>query len=120
MTARIFVMVFTENRKLEQMTLSLLRCSGCCPMLPAADEGALDAIRRVRPDAVMVDCEHPAAVSDRFFDLAGELGIGVLVYGRDTREADADLIARQQNVCKVVLPAEGNLLPHAVIGALRV
>ena len=118
MTARIFVMVFTENRRLEQMTLSLLHSAGCCPMLPAVDESPTEALRRVRPDAVLVDCEHSAAVSDRFFELADAYGIGVLIYGRETREADADLIARQQNVCKLVLPAEGNLLQHAVLGAM--
>lgn len=87
-------------------------------MLPAVDESATEALRRVRPDAVLVDCEHPAAVSDRFFELADAYGIGILVYGREPREADADLIARQQNVCKVVLPADGNLLAHAVLGAM--
>lgn len=118
MTARIFVMVFTENRRLEQMTLSLLQSAGCCPMLPAADESPTEALRRVRPDAVLLDCEHPAAVSDRFYELADQYGIGILVYGRETREADADLIAHQQNVCRLVLPADGNLLAHAVLGAM--
>lgn len=118
MTARLFVMVFTENRRLEQMTLSLLHAAGCCPMLPAVDESPTAALRRVRPDAALVDCEHPAAVSDRFFELADACGIGILVYGREPREADADLIARQQNVCKVVLPADGSLLASAVLGAM--
>jgi hypothetical protein len=118
MTARIFVMVFTENDRLEQMTMALLQSAGCCPMLPAADEAPTEALRRVRPDAVLLDCEHPAAVSERFFELAGEYGIGILVYGRETREADADLVARQQNVCRLTLPADGNLLAHAVLGAM--
>jgi len=117
MTARIFVMVFTEHRPLEQMTLTLLHAAGCCPMLPAADESPIEALRRVRPDAALVDCEHPAAVSDRFFELADSYGIGILVYGREPREADAELIARQQNVCKLVLPADTADLAYAVRAA---
>lgn len=118
MTARLFVMVLTENRRLEQMTLSLLHGAGCCPMLPAVDESATEALRRVRPDAVLIDCEHPAAVSDRFFELADVFGVGILVYGREPREADADLIARQQNVCRITLPADGNVLADSILGAM--
>ena len=118
MTGRIFVMVVTENAHLQQSTFSLLQAAGCLPILPTADETALDALRRTRPDAVLVDCEHPAAVSDRFFDLAGQYGVGVLVYGRETRETDVDLIARQQNVCKLPMPADGTAFAHAVRGAM--
>lgn len=96
----------------------MLRSAGCSPVLPAADEGVLAAVRRLRPGAVLMDCEHPAAVSDHFFELADERGLGVLVYGRETREADVDLIARQQNVCKLSLSTDGGGLVNAVLGAM--
>lgn len=118
MTARILAMVITENPQLERMTFSLLQDAQCAPLVPAADESALAAMRRLKPHAVLVDCEHPAAVSDRFFELADAQGIGILVYGRETREADVELIAQQQNVCKLLLPVDGSGLAEAVQGAM--
>lgn len=118
MTDRTVVMVITENAALERMLYGLLHAAGCAPVLPGTDERAIAAVRRVSPAAVLLDCEHPAAVSDRFFDFAGEAGVGVLVYGRDLREADVELIARQQSVCSLPLPASGERLADAVAGAV--
>lgn len=118
MTARILAMVITDNPRLEQVTFSLLHAAKCAPVVPAADESAPAAMRRLRPNAVLIDCEHPAAVSDRVFELADAQGIGVLIYGRETREADVDLIARQQNVCKLLLPVDGDQVADAVLGAM--
>lgn len=118
MTARTLTMVITGNPRLEQVTFSLLHAAQCAPVAPAADESALAAMRRVRPDAVLIDCEHPAAVSDRVFELAAAQGIGVLIYGRETREVDVELIARQQNVCKLLLPVDGSQVADAVLGAM--
>jgi hypothetical protein len=118
MTDRTLVMVITQNAALERMLFGLLHAAGCDPVLPGPDERAIGAVTRVRPAAVLLDCEHPAAVSDRFFDFADEHGIGVLVYGRDVLEADVELIARQQNVCSLALPASSERLADAVAGAV--
>lgn len=118
MTDKTIVMVITENAALERMLFGLLHVAGCEPVLPGSDERAIAAVRRVRPAAVLLDCEHPAAVSDRFFDLADEHGVGVLVYGRDPLEADVELLARQQNVCSLALPASSERLADAVAGAV--
>ena len=111
-------MVMTENAALERMLFGLLHAAGCEPVLPGVDERTIAAVERVRPAAVLLDCEHPAAVSDRFFDVADAHGIGVLVYGRDPLAADVELIARQQNVCSLPLPASSERLADAVAGAV--
>lgn len=111
-------MVITQNAALERMLYGLLHAAGCDPVLPGEDERASAAVSRVRPAAVLLDCEHPAAVSDRFFDIADEHGVGVLVYGRDLLEVDVELIARQQNVCSLPLPASRERLAEAVAGAM--
>lgn len=118
MTDRTVVLVMTENAALERMLFGLLDAAGCEPALPGIDERATGALMRVRPAAVLLDCEHPAAVSDRFYDFADEHGIGVLVYGRDLMEVDVELIARQQNVCSLPLPASSQRLADAVAGAV--
>lgn len=118
MTDRTLVMVVTESPAVERMLYALLHAAGCDPVLPGGDERPIAAVRRLQPAAVLLDCEHPVAVSDRFFDFVGEHGIGVLVYGRDPLEADVDILARQQNVCKLALPATSQRLAHAVAGAV--
>ncbi|MBA3889711.1 MAG: hypothetical protein H0X64_04205 [Gemmatimonadaceae bacterium] len=118
MTERTLVMVISESPAVERMLYGLLHAAGCDPVLPGSDERALAAVRRVRPAAVLLDCEHPAAVSDLFFDFAGEHGIGVLVYGRDPLEADVEIMARQQNVGKLTLPSSRQRLADAVAGAM--
>lgn len=119
MTEPIVVMVVTESDALERMTVAMLDAAGCVPVLPSVDENVIQALGRTCPDAVLIDCEHPAAVSDRFFEVADEHRIGVLVYGRETREADVDLLARQQDVCKLPLTADRARITDALSGARR-
>ena len=118
MQADTVVLILTESTWLERLTLGLLASAGFAVALPTDDEAPRHALQRIRPDLILLDCEHPAAVSDRFFELADERGIRVLVYGRETREADVDIVARQQNVCKLTLPVDVPRMARAVTGAL--
>lgn len=119
MAEQIVVMIVTESEALERMTVAMLDAAGCVPTLPSADENAIQALGRMCPDAVLLDCEHPAAVSDRFFEEADRHRIGVLVYGRETREADIDLLARQQDVYKLPLTADSARITDALAVARR-
>lgn len=118
MADRTVVLVLTESASLERMTVGLLETVGITAGLPAADETTLQALQRTRPQLIMLDCEHPVAVSDRFFEVADRSGIRVLVYGREPREADVEILARQQNLCKLILPVDAPRMALAVTGAM--
>lgn len=114
MDDRLQVLVLTDDARLERTTFGLLRSAGCEPARPADGETTARALERVRPIAVLVDCEHPAAVGDRLYEAAAALGAEVVVCARPAREMDAGVISRQQGVATLLLPLEREALTSAV------
>jgi hypothetical protein len=106
MAGRLFVLVVTNDPRLERQALCAVRAAGCLPMLGHADEDGSDSLRRIRPDVVLLDTAHPCATSTGFYEEAAELGVRVIALAPDARDDDARAIARRQNAICVTLPAE--------------
>jgi hypothetical protein len=111
MAGRLFVLVVTTDPRLEHLALVAVRAAGCLPMLGHADEDGPEAVRRIRPDVVLLDTTHPCAASAEFYEDAAALGVRVVALAPDGRDEDARAIARQQNAGCITLPAEYDLLP---------
>jgi hypothetical protein len=109
MAGRLFVLVVTGDPRLEHQALCAVRAAGCLPMLGHADEGGPEALRRTRPDVVLLDTMHPCATSAQFYEEAAELGSRVIALARDARNDHAPAIARQRSAACVTLPAEYDL-----------
>jgi len=113
MIARLFVLVVTDDPRLERQALCAVRAAGCLPMLGHADEAGPAALRRTRPDVVLLDTAHPCASSAHFYEEATELGARVIALAPDGRD-DARAIARHRNSGCVTLPMEYDLVPQAL------
>jgi hypothetical protein len=114
MAGRLFVLVVTTDPRLEHLALVAVRAAGCLPMLGHADEDCPEAVRRIRPDVVLLDTTHPCAASPEFFEDAAAMGVRVVALAPDGRDEDARAIARRQNAGCVTLPAEYDLLPETL------
>jgi DNA-binding response OmpR family regulator len=117
MAGRLFVLVVTEDVRLERQALCAVRAAGCLPMLAHADEECPESLRRIRPDVVLLDTMHPCASSSRFYEEAAELGARVIALAPDARDDDARAIARRRNASSVTLPTEYDLVPDTLRAA---
>lgn len=114
MTGRLFVLIVTNDLRLERQAISAVRAAGCSPMLGHIDEECPVAIRRTRPDVVLLDTMHPSASSAAFFEEAAELGVRVVALAPDTRDHQARALARRRNSGCVTLPAEYDRFPETL------
>jgi len=103
MAGRLFVLVVTTDPRLERQAICAVRSAGCLAMLGHADEDCPSALRRTRPDVVLLDTMHPCAATSEFFTEAAALGTQVIALAPDSRDEDARALARRQNARCVTL-----------------
>jgi hypothetical protein len=111
MGGRLFVLIVATDPRLERQALCAVRSAGCLPMLGHADEDCPTALRRTRPDVVLIDTLHPCAVEPEFYAEAAAIGARVIALAPDARNDDARELARRQNAGCVTLPTEYDLFP---------
>ncbi len=114
MAGRLFVLVVTDDPRLERQALCAVRAAGCLPMLGHADEECSDSLRRTRPDVVLLDTMHPCATLARFYEDAAEVGARVVALAPDARDDHARAFARARNSGCVTLPTEYDLVPETL------
>ena len=85
------------------------------PHFPESSEAARDALRRVRPAMVLVDCAHEEACTDEFVGLALMTGARVLLIDAKQHGERAASVARRLGLEVVRLPDDNELL----LGRLR-
>jgi hypothetical protein len=88
--------------------------AGHVPHFPRAGETAWAALRRLRPRAVLVDCDHEAC-SESFIGPALMTGARVQLYRSRRTQRDASDVARRLGLSVVELPVE----PEALTTFLR-
>jgi hypothetical protein len=88
--------------------------AGHAPRFPRAGETARDALRRLRPHAVLIDCDHDSC-SDEFIGPALMTGARVQLYRSRRTTRDAGDVARRLGLSVVEFPME----PDALTALLR-
>jgi hypothetical protein len=114
MGERLFVLIVATDPRLERQALCAVRAAGCHPMLGHDDEDCPAALRRTRPDVVLLDTLHPCAVDPAFFDEASAMGARVIALASDARDDDARALARRQNAYCVTLPTGYDLVSNTL------
>jgi DNA-binding response OmpR family regulator len=84
--------------------LGMAELSGHEAHRPRDDEHPADAIDRVRPAVVLLDCEHPVARADEFYRRARKAGTRVLFFNAMHTPREAELIAARRGARAVTLP----------------
>ena len=88
--------------------------AGHAPRFPRAGETARDALRRLRPHAVLIDCDHDSC-SDEFIGPALMTGARVQLYRSRRTTRDVGDVARRLGLSVVEFPME----PDALTALLR-
>ncbi|MDQ3808768.1 MAG: hypothetical protein M3336_00585 [Chloroflexota bacterium] len=112
------VLVLTTHPVIGAFLGMLVELTGCRPVFPDAGEEPGDAILRLWPALVLLDCDHDAARGDEAFQLAAAIGGVVLLFSSRRRQVEADSLAVQHEVKAFVLPIEYRAFHDLLSGTL--
>ena len=78
--------------------------AGYTPVFPDGDEQPLEAITRLRPVVVLLDCDHDVACEDEAYARAAETGSRVILFSAMRSQLETETLARQRGVTAFALP----------------
>lgn len=88
------------------------------PVFPFPGERPESAVQRLRPTSILVECYHPAARADPFFEAAAAARSRVVMFAPAAPWEDCQQIARTRTVAAFVVPGRGESLSDLVRAAL--
>ena len=97
-------MVLANEEVISALLGAMVELDGYIPVFPAADEQPLTAICRMRPDLLLLDCEHELAWDAHALPCSPTLGTRVLLFSAMRSQREIDQIAGRLGVRAFVLP----------------
>ena len=98
---------------------TLVELSGHRPILPAADESPSQAISRMKPALVLLDCEHDTACEDEVYRCAQMVGARVLLFSAARTQYETQELATRRGLSSITLPIRYQDFRREIEGALR-
>ncbi len=109
------VLVLSTDPLLAALLGALLETLGFRPVFAEPDERPRDTLMRLRPRAVLLDCDHSQACGDSFLGPAAMTGTRALIFGSEARREQLDELAARYQLRRVVIPAG----PTRMVALLR-
>jgi hypothetical protein len=109
------VLLFSGDPLASALLGAAVELAGHVPRFPQAGETPRAALRRLRPRAVLIDCDHDEACSDAFIGPALMTGARVQLFHSHRTRRDASDVARRLGLPIAELPME----PDALATLLR-
>ena len=97
----------------------LLESRGFRPVFPDSKEAPRDALRRLRPGVVLVDCEHNEACTESFFGPAMMTGARIIIFSASYSRDEVTSFAARFGFDSFVLPADLGIFASVMRAAPR-
>jgi hypothetical protein len=101
---RSAVLIFSEDPLAAALIGAAVELVGFEPAFPTNGEGPRDALLRVRPGLVLVDCDHEAACAPSFVGPALMTGARLLLVGSRRSHSDATSLAQRFGLRAMTMP----------------
>ncbi|HEX6965792.1 MAG TPA: hypothetical protein VF166_08325 [Gemmatimonadaceae bacterium] len=98
------VLVIATDIVIGALLASLAELAGYTPVFPALTERPLEAITRLRPPLVLLDCDHDLACEDEAYARAAETGSRIILFTASSTLEDAERMAAQRGVTSFAFP----------------
>ena len=98
------IMVLANEEVISALLGAMVELDGCAPVFPAADEQPLAAIRRHRPDLLLLDCENDLAWDVAAMRAIVTMGTRILLFSAMRSQREIEQIAARYDVAAFVLP----------------
>jgi CheY-like chemotaxis protein len=102
--SRSTILVIAKEPLIRTLMCSLVELSGHAPTVPCADESPVEAITRVRPQLLLLDCEHDIACEEDAYDAAARVGAAVLLFSPARTREEAEHFAAARGLRSLALP----------------
>lgn len=102
--ADVQILVIAEHAMIGALLGALVELAGYRPRFAEPGERADAAIERLRSDLVLLDCEHPAALDDVTYQVAGEAGTRLVLFGSSLGVAETERFAARRGAPCITLP----------------
>jgi hypothetical protein len=104
------VLVFSSDPLAAALLGAAIELSGHAPFFPQGEEAARDALLRIRPRLVVIDCDHTEACSEAFIGPALMTGSRVLLFRSRRTQHDAGELAQRLGLPMVDMPTRHETL----------
>jgi hypothetical protein len=104
------VLIFSTDPLAAALLGAAVELAGHVPHFAQPGEGARAALRRIRPHAALVDCDHAEACSDAFIGPAIMTGARVQLISSPHTRRDARELARRLGLSIAELPTNDETL----------
>jgi DNA-binding NtrC family response regulator len=98
------ILVIAKEPLIQTLMCSLVDLSGHRAAQPRSDETLADAIARVRPRLLLLDCEHDDACEDAAYHAAANAGATVLLFTPSRSHAEVADLAAERGLRSMALP----------------
>ena len=113
------MLIVARDENIASLMESLVACAGYRPVHPAADERPLATLARVRPELLLLDCDHSLVLNDSLHDAARAAGSRVVLFSAAHPAWELDRFARRRGLRAVALPANPSIVGKALDDAMR-
>lgn len=113
------ILVIAKEPLIQTLMCSLVDLSGHQAAQPRSDEMVSTAIRRVRPDLLLLDCEHDCACEEEAYDAASSVGAEVLLFTPARTNDEVADFARVRGLRSMALPIRLNEFTETLQTSLR-
>ncbi len=104
------VLVFSSDPLAAALLGASIELAGHAPSFAQTDESARDALLRVRPRLVLIDCDHVEACSETFIGPALMTGSRVLLFRSRRTQRDMSELAGRLELLVVDMPTRHETL----------
>jgi DNA-binding NtrC family response regulator len=98
------ILVIAKEPLIQTLMCSLVDLSGHRASQAHGDESVAAAIGRVRPQLLLLDCEHDCACEEEAYDAAASVGAEVLLFTPSRTNAEVAELARGRGLRSMALP----------------
>lgn len=113
------ILVIAKEPLILTLMCSLVDLSGHTATQTRSDESVTSAIRRVRPDLLLLDCEHDCACEEEAYDAAATVGAEVLLFTPARTNDEVADFARMRGLRSMALPIRLDQFTETLQTSLR-
>jgi DNA-binding response OmpR family regulator len=116
--AEVQILVVAEHAMIGALLGALVELAGHRPLFAEAREGADAAVDRLRPDLVLLDCEHAASYDDHLYSTCRDVNSRVILFGSSLSASEVERYAARRGVASITLPIGYTAFSQRVRGLL--
>jgi AmiR/NasT family two-component response regulator len=98
------ILVIAREPLIQTLMCSLVDLSGHRAAQPHGDETVAASVARVRPQLLLLDCEHDDACEDDAYRAAASVGATVLLFTPSRSRAEVADLAAERGLRSIALP----------------